>query len=68
MAATPGTPKGGNPTTDPFIAFNFMLEISGIITAGFHDCSGVDSTIEIIEYREGGPKHHREEAAGPDEV
>ena len=54
MAATAGTPKGGNPTPDPFIAFNFMLEISGIITAGFHDCSGVDSTIEIIEYREGG--------------
>ena len=53
MAATAGTPKGGNPTTDPLIAFNFMLEIAGIITAGFHDCSGLDSTIDVVEHREG---------------
>lgn len=64
MAATAGTPKGGNPTTDPFVAFNFMLEIAGIITAGFHDCSGLDSTIEIVEYREGGQNTTVKKLAG----
>src|SRR3954454_14015469 len=51
---TSGTAKGGNPSPDPFLNFNFMVEIDGVITAGFHDCSGLDSTVEVIEHREGG--------------
>ena len=54
MPATPASVKGGNPAPDPFLNFNFMVEIDGVITAGFHDCSGLDSTVDVIDFREGG--------------
>jgi phage tail-like protein len=34
--------------------FNFLVEIDGIARAGFQQCSGFDSTTDVIEYREGG--------------
>jgi phage tail-like protein len=40
--------------TDPYKNFRFLVEIDGIIQAGFSDCSGLGSAIEVIEYREGG--------------
>ena len=39
--------------TDPYRVFNFWLEIDGINRAGFRECSGLDSTQDPIEYREG---------------
>ncbi|MFA4902812.1 MAG: phage tail protein [Desulfobaccales bacterium] len=39
---------------DPFMNFNFMVEIDGIIRAAFHEVSGFDSTIDVVEHREGG--------------
>ena len=39
---------------DPFRNFRFRLEIKGITQAGFSECSGFGSNIEVIEYREGG--------------
>jgi phage tail-like protein len=39
---------------DPFRSYNFLVELDGIATASFTDCSGVGSTTEIIETREGG--------------
>jgi phage tail-like protein len=39
---------------DPFINFNFTIEIDGINRAAFHECSGFNSTIDVIEHREGG--------------
>jgi phage tail-like protein len=39
---------------DPFRNFRFRLEIQGIQQAGFSECSGFGSNIEVIEYREGG--------------
>ena len=42
------------PATDPIANFRFLVEIDGIVQAGFADCSGLSSTIESIEYREGG--------------
>jgi phage tail-like protein len=41
-------------TQDPFNNFNFLVEIDGITRAAFHECSGFDSTIDILEHREGG--------------
>src|SRR6476659_4768148 len=40
--------------TDPYYNFNFRVEIDGITRAAFHECSGLDSTIDVIEHREGG--------------
>jgi phage tail-like protein len=39
---------------DPYGNFNFLVEIDGITRAAFHDVSGFDSTIDVIEHREGG--------------
>jgi phage tail-like protein len=41
-------------TNDPFPNFNFLVELDGITRAAFHECSGFDSTVEVIEYNEGG--------------
>ena len=39
---------------DPYANFNFLVEIDGITRAAFHQASGFDSTIDVIEHREGG--------------
>jgi phage tail-like protein len=39
---------------DPVGNYNFLVEIDGIARAAFHECSGFDSTIDVIEHREGG--------------
>lgn len=39
--------------TDPFRAYNFLLEIDGLTRGGFRECSGLDSSQDPIVYREG---------------
>jgi phage tail-like protein len=39
---------------DPFLNFNFRVEIAGLQIAAFHECSGLESAIDVIEHREGG--------------
>ena len=39
---------------DPFGNYNFLVELDGITRAAFQECSGFDSTIDVIEHREGG--------------
>ena len=39
---------------DPYNNFNFLVEIDGITRAAFHEASGFDSSIDVIEHREGG--------------
>ena len=38
---------------DPFAQFNFLLQIDDVTTAGFTEVSGLESTQETIDYREG---------------
>lgn len=38
---------------DPFAAFNFLVEIDGVTTAGFNECSGINTETDAIEYRTG---------------
>lgn len=40
--------------TDPYGSFNFLVEIDGITRAAFQQLSGADSTIDVVEHREGG--------------
>jgi phage tail-like protein len=42
------------PRVDPYRNFRFLVEIDGIVQAGFYECSGFGSSIEVVEYREGG--------------
>jgi phage tail-like protein len=39
---------------DPYGNFNFLVEIDGITRAAFQEASGFDSSIDIMEHREGG--------------
>jgi phage tail-like protein len=39
---------------DPYLNYNFLVEIDGIVRAGFSEVSGLDATIDVVEYREGG--------------
>jgi phage tail-like protein len=39
---------------DPYKNFRFLVELDGIVQAGFTECSGFGSNVEVIEYREGG--------------
>src|SRR4029450_8276475 len=39
---------------DPYNNFNFLVEIDSISRAAFHEASGFDSSIDVIEHREGG--------------
>jgi phage tail-like protein len=44
---------------DPFAAFNFVVQLvdddgENRIVAGFSECSGLESTLEVEEYQEGG--------------
>jgi phage tail-like protein len=39
---------------DPLNNYNFKVEIDGIQVGGFSEASGLESTVEVVEYREGG--------------
>lgn len=43
---------------DPFPAFRFQLQIDGIAAGGFSECSGLETAMEVVEYREGGVNDH----------
>ena len=45
------TPTGQR--DDPYGQYNFLVEIDGIVRAGFTECSGLDAEIQKIDYREG---------------
>lgn len=38
---------------DPYAAFTFLLELEGVVVAGFSECSGLTSEADVMEYREG---------------
>jgi phage tail-like protein len=38
---------------DPFSVFNFIVNIDGVTTAGFSECSGLSMETDPIEYRNG---------------
>ena len=38
---------------DPYRVYNFRVEIDGITRAGFRECSGLDTSQDPIDYREG---------------
>lgn len=38
---------------DPFPGFQFVVEIDGVPTAAFKEVSGLEGSIDVIEYREG---------------
>jgi phage tail-like protein len=51
MANTITVARGGATTDDPLVAFNFVLEVSGVISGFFTEISGIGSENEIIEHK-----------------
>jgi len=39
---------------DPYLNYRFLVEIDGVVQAGFSECSGLSSKIDVVQYREGG--------------
>jgi len=51
----PGSSKSfGNQRSDPYAAYNFIIEIDGIISGGFSEVSGLNIETEVESIREGG--------------
>lgn len=44
----------GTRPLQPYQAFNFAVEIEGLLVGGFSEVRGLESDIEVEEYREGG--------------
>jgi len=43
-----------NELTDPMLSHRFAVEISGIQQALFTECTGLQATTDVFEYKEGG--------------
>jgi phage tail-like protein len=50
---------------DPFLTFNFAVEIKGVYIAAFNEVSGLQAEIEVQDYREGGVNEYIHKLAGP---
>lgn len=57
------TPTGGR--QDPYLSYNFAVEIEGLVVGGFSEVSGLQAEIEVQEYREGGVNEYMLKRAGP---
>jgi len=55
--------QGGR--TDPYQAFNFLVEIEGILAGGFSECTGLQVETEYFDFREGGQNDYVHRFAGP---
>jgi phage tail-like protein len=49
---------------DPYRSFRFRVEIDGITQAGFNECTFADTSVEVIEYREGTDPTHPRKLSG----
>jgi len=50
--------------SDPYLAFNFFVEIQGILSGGFSEVSGLQAETETQEYAEGGLNNYVHHFAG----
>jgi phage tail-like protein len=49
---------------DPYRGYNFLVEIDGITQAGFQEVSGLDSSTDSVDYREGSDPNHVRKLSG----
>jgi phage tail-like protein len=50
---------------DPYLAFNFLVEIEGLTVGGFSEVTGLQVEVEVEDYREGGVNGYIHKLAGP---
>jgi phage tail-like protein len=51
---------------DPYSAFNFIVEIDGVVVGGFAECGGLVTETDVIEYREGNEDITKRKLPGQD--
>lgn len=50
---------------DPHMAFNFLVEIEGLLVGGFSEVTGLQVETEVTTYREGGQNDYVHKLRGP---
>ena len=50
---------------DPYLTFNFLVEIEGLVVGGFSEVTGLQVETVIETYREGGLNAYEHKLAGP---
>lgn len=55
----------GDDRKDPYLGFNFAVEVDSMVVGGFSEVAGLDADIEVEEYREGGVNEYMHKRAGP---
>lgn len=50
---------------DPYMGFNFLVEIEGLLVGAFSEASGLEVETEVQEYREGGQNDYVHKLPGP---
>lgn len=50
---------------DPFAGFRFVVEVEGLLVAGFSEVSGLQGEIETTPFREGGVNGYAHALPGP---
>lgn len=50
---------------DPYLAFAFLVEVDGVASAGFHEVTGLQAELEVLDYREGGVNEFVHRLPGP---
>jgi phage tail-like protein len=51
--------------SDPYLSFNFLVEIEGMLVGGFTEVTGLQVEVEVEDYREGGLNTYIHKLAGP---
>jgi phage tail-like protein len=50
---------------DPFLGYRFLVEIEGLIVAGFTEVTGLQAEISVQQYAEGGQNAFEHKLPGP---
>jgi phage tail-like protein len=50
---------------DPYLAYNFLVEIEGLLAGGFREVRGLEGSVEIKEHAEGGVNGFLHKLPGP---
>lgn len=50
---------------DPYMSFNFFVEIEGLIVGGFSEVSGLQVETQVHDYQEGGQNEYVHRLPGP---
>jgi phage tail-like protein len=56
---------GSGGRTDPYMAFNFLVEIEGLVVGGFSEVSGLQVETMVHDYQEGGQNEYVHKLPGP---